>query len=192
MAARGRNILKDLIVGIILIAGLGSCFSSRDYVVESDYSYSGNFKKYKTYAFFNYYKHAQDSLVPDDLIKEAIKYRMSLLGYEEDEKNPNIIVGYKIFFQNFNFKGYDQPDIQEWLKQNSDLKEVYDPIKYKLLEGTMFIFLVDKKMNRAIWQGYNSGLIDPTYIDNEKFVRGTIRTIFDKYRIFAEGYIRQG
>lgn len=192
MEARRIKNAGRVAVAIALIAGLNSCFSSRDYVVESDYSYTGNFKKYKTYTFFNYYKFAQDTLVPDDMIKDAIKYRMALLGYHEDEKNPNIIIGYKVFFQNFNFKGYDQPDIEEWLRDNTNLKEVYDPVKYKLLEGTMFIFLVDRKMNKAIWQGYNSGLIDPTYIDNERFVKGTVRTIFDKYRIFAEGFIKQG
>jgi hypothetical protein len=29
-------------------------------------------------------------------------------------------------------------------------------------------------------------------IDNEKFVKGTVRTIFDKYRVFAEGFIKEG
>ena len=178
---------------LLVLAGMTSCFGSRDYVVESDYSYSGNFKKYKTYTFFNYYKYAEDSLIPDDMIKDAIHYRMSLLGYKQDDENPNILVGYKIYFHNFNFKGYEQPEMEEWLdnKNRDDVKEVYDPVKYKLLEGTLFIFLVDKKKNKAIWQGYNSGLINPAEIDNERFVKGTVRTIFDKYRIFAEGFMKQ-
>ena len=180
---------------LVVIAGLSSCFGSRDYVVESDYSYSGNFKKYKTYSFLNYFKYKEDSLIPDEMIRDAIHYRMSLLGYKQDDQDPNILVGYKIYFHNFNFKGYEQPDIEQWLeeqyKDEPTDKEVYDPVKYKLMEGTLFIFLVDKKKNKAIWQGYNSGLINPAEIDNERFVKGTVRTIFDKYRIFAEGYIKQ-
>ncbi len=181
------SLLSLMICGFTML----SCIGSKDYIVESDYSYSGNFTKYKTYTFFNYEKTGRDSLIPDDVIKKAIHYRMSLLGYKEDDNKPNILVGYKLFLKNFNFKGYNQPELEDWLKDKKDYNEVYDPVKYRLLEGTLFIFLVDRKKNQAIWQGYNSGLINPAEIDNERFVKGTIRTIFDKYRIFAAGYIKQ-
>ncbi len=183
--------LSSLLFLFVCTWGITSCFGSKDYIVESDYSYSGNFAKYKTYAFFDYEKSGIDSLIPDDVIKKAIHYRMSLLGYRQDDKKPNILVGYKMFFKNFNFKGYNQPELEDWLKDKKDYKEVYDPVKYNLMEGTLFIYLVDRKKNQAIWQGYNSGLINPSEIDNERFVKGTVRTIFDKYRIFAEGYMKQ-
>ena len=119
---------------------LTGCIGIRDYIVESDYSYSGNFKRYKTYTFFDYYKFDKDSLMPDDLIRETIQNRMRLLGYKEDAKNPSILVGYKMFFRDFKFKGYNQPELEEWLKAQEYFEETYEPIKYKFLEGTMFIF----------------------------------------------------
>lgn len=186
-----KNLLFTSLVwfSLAIAMALSACISSRDYVVDSDYSYSGNFGDYKTYTFFNYYKFDEDSLVPDQLIKDAIHYRMSLLGYREDDKKPNILIGYKIFFHDFKFKGYDQPDLEQWLKDSIDIKQVYNPVKYKLMQGTLFIFIVDREKDKAIWQGYNSGLINPANINNEKFVKGSVRTIFDKYRVFAEGYI---
>lgn len=168
-----------------------SCLGSRDFVVESDYSYSGNFKKYKTYDFLTLQKFNLDTLVPENILKDAIDYRMSLLGYKKDTENPNILVSYKMFFSDFQFKGYDQPELEEWLADQDPEDEQFDPIKYQLKEGTLIILFMDSKKNKAIWQGYNSGLMDPASISNERFVKGTVRTIFDKYKIFAQGYLKE-
>lgn len=176
----------------ILLIGLASCFSSRDFIVESDYSYFGNFKNYKSYTFIQMQKFNQDSLIPDDLIRDAIHFRMSLLGYQEDQSNPNILVAYKMFFSDFVFQGWDQPELEKWLENEGIVEEEFDPVKYKLKQGTLMILFVDRKQKKAIWQGYNSGLIDPATLDDERFVKGTVRTIFDKYKIFAEGYYRKG
>lgn len=185
--------MKNLILpAFVFIMILSSCLGSRDFVVESDYSYYGNFKKYKTYSFIDMQKFNEDTLIPENLIKDAIKFRMSLLGYQEDRQNPNILVGYKMFFSDFIFKGWDQPELEKWLDQQNIDEETYDPVKYHLKQGTLMILFLDKKQEKAIWQGYNSGLIDTRTIDNERFVKGTVRTIFDKYRVFAEGYIRKG
>jgi len=177
---------------IILLLGLVSCFSSRDFVVESDYSYYGNFRKYSSYTFLQMQQFNQDTLIPDNLIKDAISFRMSLLGYKEDPMNPSILVAYKMFFNDFVFQGWEQPELEVWLEKEGIVEEEFDPVKYKLKEGTLMILFVDRKKKKAIWQGYNSGLIDPTTLDNERFVKGTVRTIFDKYKVFAEGYIDKG
>ncbi|MBS0001179.1 MAG: DUF4136 domain-containing protein [Cyclobacteriaceae bacterium] len=176
----------------IMLIGMASCFSSRDFVVESDYSYHGNFRNYKSFTFIQMQKFNQDSLVPDDLIKDAIQFRMSLLGYEEVQKEPNILVAYKMFFSDFVFQGWDQPELEKWLDSEGIVEEEFDPVKYKLKQGTLMILFVDRKQKKAIWQGYNSGLIDPRSLDDERFVKGTVRTIFDKYKVFAEGYYRKG
>ncbi len=183
---------KYLYLFVIIGLGLASCLGSRDYVVETDYSYFGNFKRYKTYSFINLQKFNQDSLIPDELIKDAIKFRMSLLGYQEVSNNPNLLVSYKMFFRDFAFRGWDQPEIEKWLENEGYLEEKFDPVKYNLKEGTLMILFVDKKQKKAIWQGYNSGLINPTTVDDARFVKGTVRTIFDKYKVFAEGYMKKG
>ena len=168
-----------------------SCLGSRDFVVESDYSYSGKFKKYKTYTFITQQNFDNDTLVPDEMLKSAIQYRMSLLGYRESNDNPNILIAYKLFFNDFKFKGYNQPELEAWLDNEGIVDETFDPIKYSLKEGTLLILFVDRKQEKAIWQGYNSGLIDPAALDNERYVKGSVRTIFDKYKIFARGYFEE-
>ena len=179
-----------LIPGLLILSFLVSCFGSKDFVVESDYSYYGKFKNYSTYAFIDQQHFDLDTLIPDLMIQKAINHRMSLLGYKQDDKKPNLLIGYKIFFSDFNFKGWNQPELEDWLKKQGFIEEDINRINYKLKEGTLMILMVDRKQKKAVWQGYNSGLIDTNVLDNERFVRGTVRTIFDEYKIFARGFLK--
>ena len=184
--------MKKFIIPLLILGTfMMSCLSSRDFVVESDYSYYGKFKRYKTYAFIDQQKFNLDTLVPDDVVEKAIQYRMSLLGYRETEEDPNLLIAYKLFFDDFKFNGYKQPELEDWMKNEGIIKETFDPIKYRLKEGTLLILFVDRKQKKAIWQGYNSGLINPDALDNDRFVKGSVRTIFDKYKIFARGYVEE-
>ncbi|MFC2126568.1 DUF4136 domain-containing protein [Bacteroidota bacterium] len=183
-----RNLIPVMILGTLMM----SCLGSRDFVVESDYSYYGKFKRYKTYSFLDQQKYNMDTLVPDDIVQKEIQYRMSLLGYRETREDPNILIAYKLFFNDFKFNGYNQPELELWMEKEGIIDETFDPIKYRLKEGTLLILFVDRKQQKAIWQGYNSGLINPATLDNERYVKGSVRTIFDKYKIFARGYVEEG
>jgi len=178
------------ILFIVITFIMVSCFGSKDYLVESDYSYSGNFKKYKTYGFMDQQRFDMDSIIPEDLIIRSIKSRMSILGYQHTDQKPNLLIGFRLYYSDFMFHGWDQPDLELWLEDKGYIDEDFDEIKYKLQEGTLMILLLDRRRSKTVWQGYNSGLIDTNTLDNERFIRGCVRTIFDKYRIFAEGYIK--
>jgi hypothetical protein len=176
---------------ILILVTLASCLGSKDYLVESDYSYSGNFKKYKTYSFIDQQRLDLDSLIPEDLIMSIIKNRMSLLGYKHSDDKPNLLIGFRMYYDNFKFNGWKQPEIEVWLEEHGYVKEQFDKVKYNLQEGTLMILLVDRRMNKTVWQGYNSGLIDINSLENERFIKGSVRLIFDKYRVFAEGYLKE-
>jgi hypothetical protein len=104
------------------------------------------------------------------------------------DRNPNLIVSYKVFYDNFKFQGYNQPDIEEWADRE-DEEEEYDPVKYSLTEGTLLVLLWDNKREKAIWQGYASGLFGNPYANNDRYIKRAIRSIFDQYRFFAEGFM---
>jgi hypothetical protein len=176
------------IIGLVILA---SCFGSRDYIVESDYSYSGNFKKYKTFAFIDQQRFDLDSIIPEDMIMQNISSRMKFLGYEHNDDKPNLLIGFRLYYSDFMFNGWDQPEIELWLEEKGYVEEDFERVKYRLKEGTLMVLLVDRKRNKTVWQGYNSGLIDLETMNNERFIKGSIRLIFDKYRVFAEGYMRE-
>ena len=181
---------KSALLTVLTIV-MVSCFGSKDFLVESDYSYSGNFKKYKTYGFIDQQRFGLDSLIAEDLIIRSIKNRMSMLGYEHTYNKPNLIISFRFYYSDFMFKGWEQPEIELWLEEKGYIDEKFDEIKYRLQEGTLMIWLVDRKRSKAVWQGYNSGLIDTNSLNNERFIRGCVRTIFDKYRVFPDGYIKE-
>jgi len=176
---------------ILVIFAMASCFGSKDYLVESDYSYSGNFKKYKTFSFIDQQRFDLDSLIPEELIMKTIENRMALLGYRHTDDKPNLLVGFRMYYNDFKFNGWDQPDLEIWLEEHGFVEEEFEKVKYSLQEGTLMILLVDRRMNKTVWQGYNSGLIDIESMENERFIKGSVRLIFDKYRVFAEGYIKE-
>jgi len=124
-------------------------------------------------------------------IAREINDRMKIQGYKSVEKRPNLLIFYKIYNQDFNFQGFNQPQMEEFIKENTNKEEEekYNPQKYRLQQGSLLIQLIDSKNHSVVWQGYTSGLFSDSNTKNERIFRGAVRSIFDQYRAFAEGYI---
>ena len=172
---------------VITVVAIG-CFSYREYPVEYDYSYHGRFKKYRTYAFLENAGAKTDSSVSNEIIKQVISDRLSVQGYKFKQDKPNLLVSYKIYFDSLQFQGYDQPDIDEWVRwQKTD--EEYDKRRYSLRKGTLLIQLYDRKQDRSVWQGYATGVYGNIYFNNERQLKIAVRSILDRYKFLAEDYM---
>jgi len=185
------------IAGAILLSGCMSFYENR---VESDYSYNGNFRKYKTFNFMGYKKNDSDSSHHLEIVENAIRARMALQGYRFTDNRPDLLVSHKIFYDDLLFKGYNQTEIDVWLangkvieeevdEETGEEKKEYDPVRYNLTKGTLLVVLIDRKHNRAVWQGYSSGLMGNKEFNNEAYLKKSVRSIFDKYKVFTEGFI---
>jgi len=184
-----KSQLRSLLpVGLLATLFLASCGGTKDYLIESDYSYSGKFKKYKTFTFVDQTGTDSDSAIFNPIIEEAITYRMKLQGYEYTDDKPNLLVSYRMFFDNFDFLGYNQPEIEHWTKTEKEDEE-YNPVEYELREGTLLILFHDRRKRKVIWQGYASGVFGNKRFNNERYLKRAVRSIFDRYRFFAEGYM---
>ena len=169
---------------LIIIAG---CYSYREYPVEYDYSYHGKFRNYKTFDFVHHT--ANDETVSNATVRNAIVNRLGLQGYRQKELKPNLLVSYKIYYDSLNFRGYDQPEIEKWVKyQKSD--ENYNARQYDLKKGTLLIQFYDRKQERAIWQGYATGVYGNIYFDNERQLKIAVRSILDRYQFLAEDFLK--
>jgi hypothetical protein len=112
-------------LGPILLV-LSSCLGYKELPVEYDYSYSGNFKRYRTFELVTQVK--VDSTPFNENIEKSIVSRMKFLGYGKSSRRPQLLVGYKIFNDSLRYRGYDQPDFDRFLvTQNRDLE--YTPVK---------------------------------------------------------------
>ena len=180
--------MKRLYVAFLALLLLSGCYSYREYPVEYDYSYHGKFKKYKSFAFMQNTTSITDSTVSKDIIEDIIKSRLQTQGYRFREDKPNLLVAYKIYFDSLNFRGYDQPDIETWVKvENED--EEYNPRKYDLRKGTLLIQLYDRRQERSIWQGYATGVYGNIYFNNERQLTIAVRSILDRYQFLAEDFM---
>ncbi len=130
-----------------------------------------------------------DSSMQNDIVEKAIKIRLQQQGYRMSANKPNILVSYKLFYDDFDFNGYNQPSIEDWVA-TEDEDEDYDPIRYNLREGTLLVLLFDRKREKSIWQGYASGVFGASDDEQaQKNLRRAVRSIFDRYQFLAEGFV---
>lgn len=176
----------SLLFVVVLVAT--GCFSYREYPVEYDYSYHGKFKKYHTYAFLEYTGANEDTSLTSDIIKKVISDRLAVQGYKYKEDKPNLLVAYKIYFDSLNFQGYDQPDIDDWIRWEKTNEE-YSKRQYNLKKGTLLIQLYDRRQERSVWQGYATGVYGNIYFNNERQLKIAVRSILDRYKFLAEDFM---
>lgn len=179
--------------------------SSSIHVVESDYSYKGRFNAYR---HFNFVQNSSFSGTDNDkvLIEKSLTGMLESWGYERKSRRPDLLVYYTLYFEDVNFKGYNQPDFISWVSTNfnsrivptdslgeqlADKKKVrkegesYNNQKLTLNEGTVLISFYDTSRKMTVWQGYASGVFGPNRIVNERTMKSVLMRIMDQYKLLA-------
>lgn len=179
--------MRKLYAPVSLVILFASCLGYKELPVEYDYSYHGNFKKYRTFEIMRPVG-VSDSSMTNAVIEKSIVSRMKFLGYKQSDHRPHLIIGFKMFTDSLNFSGYNQPDIDEWVKsQNVEL--TYDMKKFNMKTGTLLIQFYDRRQNRSIWQGYATTLYGGIDFHNNRHLKNAVISILDKYRFWADGFI---
>lgn len=182
--------MGKLCVYAIVLVLCTSCLGYKEMPVEYDYSYKGNFKKYKTFDIMKP-SGAVDSSMMNETIERSILSRMKFLGYRQTENKPHLLVSFKMFEDSMKFNGYNQPEIEQWVQEGKEDIN-YDPKKLDMKSGTLLIQLYDRKQNRSIWQGYSTDLYGAIDFHDKRTLRNAVISILDKYRFWAEGFIENG
>lgn len=172
---------------IALMVLLSSCLGYKELPVEYDYSYKGNFKKYRTFDIMHSSAEI-DTSVTNQIIEKSIISRMRFLGYKQSQNKPHLLVCYKMYPDSLMFNGYNQPEIETWIETREEDLE-YDAKKLDLKTGTLLIQLFDRRQNRSIWQGYATTLYGSIDFTDNRNLRNAVISILDKYRFWAEGFI---
>ena len=186
--------------GLLSLGLLSGCLTSREARIESSYSYRGRFRHYRTYGFLNGTGLTADSTRLSETLRDAVRQRMRIQGYKYSRKNPDLMVSFKLFEGDMRFPGFQQEDITYWVKRNEaeddetpeDQRHTYLPKRMLLLDGTLMVTLIDTHSDNAIWNGYASGVVVPEGVRGEYVLVRSVRSIFDRYRIFTENYFQGG
>ncbi|MBC6697759.1 DUF4136 domain-containing protein [Hymenobacter sp. BT190] len=185
------------LLAMSLAMALSGCFAARQARIDSDYSYTGNFRRYRTYEFVTGDGLSADSSRLGEAVRDAIRTRLKVQGYKSNKRRPDLLVNFRVFEGDMKFRGYMQEDISRWVKEEkvedeetpADNRQGYQPQRILLAEGTLLITLIDNRTNRAVWNGYASGVTVPNGPQGELVLRRSVRSIFDQYRVFTEGYL---
>jgi hypothetical protein len=188
------------LLSLLSLGLLSGCLTSRDARIESSYSYRGRFRHYRTYGFLSGDGLAADSTRLSESLRDAIRQRLRLQGYKYSRRNPDLMVSYKLFEGDMKFPGFVQEDITRWVKNNEaeneetpeEARHPYQPTRLLMLDGTLMVTLIDTKTDNAIWNGYASGVTVPEGLRGEYVLVRSVRSIFDRYRIFTENYFNGG
>lgn len=190
---------------IYIIAVVFVSFSCRfsEIEVDSDYSYSGKFHKYKTFSFVSnqtFRGEAEDK----ELIEKNISRILSSWGYKAKERKPDFLICYNFFYEDVELVGYNQPDFHYWvqsrfgkeiLHQSADTlsseesirrrDEQYSEADMSLDEGSLYVTFIDYKKDQSVWQGYASGVFGGDVQQNERKMRAAIVRILDQFRLIS-------
>ena len=181
---------------ILLLVALAGCMTTREARVESDYSYRGNFRHYRTYDFVTGSGLTSDTSRLGQSLREAIQQRLLAQGYRLARRRPDMLVNFRVYQGDMNFHGFAQEDLSQWIKRNieetddtpKEERQGYQPVRLLLAEGTLLLTLIDVKTNRAVWNGYASGVTVPEGPMGEIVLRRSVRSILDRYRVFTEEF----
>src|SRR5690606_31521145 len=185
---------------ILLLVFITSCLSQRDFIAEYDYSYRGNFKRYQTFGFVEETGRDNSSFQP--VIEKTIVSRLWSQGLKLKDKNPDMLITYKLFVDQVKYTGYVQPDFDMWLQKKGvpvsqveedeeeedeekrEKGEDYNKVKYKENEGMLVVFVIDKRGNTSR-QGYTSASFDHSSPNlNVDLARATYR-IMAQFRLMV-------
>lgn len=207
--------MKRLYPLLLILFLFSGCSTYYNHIIEADYSYQGQFNRYKTYDFVAR-NDFQGTKAQKESIENYIKKNLEIWGYKRKVKKPNLIIFYNLYFDDIKLTGYRQPDFENWLKWNfskriiaqsedsimnfedyladfgggSDYREdSYDQVKYQMREGTLLISLYDRRRNQTIWQGYASGIMGENEFNNDRIIRHIVSRVLDKYRVLAVGAV---
>ncbi len=171
---------------LVLLIVFSACLGYKELPVEYDYSYKGNFKKYRTFDMMTAVGSQQS--MTNDIIEKSILARMKFLGYKQTENKPHLLISFKMFADSLSFNGYMQPTIEEWARTENENLD-YEKQKFDLNTGTLLIQFYDRRQNRSVWQGYATTQYGSIDFNNDRHLKNAVISILDKYRFWAEGFI---
>lgn len=174
----------------LLLIALSACSLYDELPADYDYSYQGKFRTYDTFDFF-YQERSADTaaLFTRESIEKVIAARMRSQGYSQRQRNPNLLVLYKVFYDSLNLTGYVQPDLEEWMKYEDENVD-YVEKKYQLRMGTLYISFFDRKQKKTVWQGYATKVYGNDMFTNERLLRSAVRSVLDRYRVMSESFTK--
>ncbi len=169
-------------LALLIPVFLSSCFAFREYPVEYDYSYLGEFKSYDTFGFID--KNDYDFALSKEVVEGTIVNYMEVLGYTYQQSNPSILINYTYMADTLFYKGYKQPEMLNFVRVKEDeekKRENYVEKKHSINSGIFVISFIEQKNYSMVWQGYTTDLYREDIKSDPRKTRVAVLSILKNY-----------
>jgi hypothetical protein len=117
-------------------------------------------------------------------IKQSIQYELGARGYIMQQSNAVFLVTFQVLEQPaelITYNGY------KMLYNGLDSTRTRDNVgKTHVKAGTVMIKFVDAKSGKQVWQGFNSGALNPDMANSDQKIREAISEIFRQFKYTAQ------
>ncbi len=101
--------------------------------------------------------HNNDLPVPlVEPIETGIAKRFHALGYQIEERDPDILIHYTIYNGTYTLETWVQPKMRFWFKSDFEQDQQFDRRKKTIRGESIYISVFDNIHNKVIWRGYES------------------------------------
>lgn len=126
-----------------------------DLNVSIDIEQDADFRDYDSYFWVTDFGDGENvwvtvNKIQGEIIKDAVEYEMDVLGLEWNPENPDLLVNFHIFDQQYdeNFYVGSSPYEYRYMDKQAIMEGIED--------GTIVISLIDTETGKSIWEGYAS------------------------------------
>jgi|GEM_PF-619192 len=189
-----KNLSRSFLLVLSTVIFFG-CASQSTLTVGSDKRIGNDISEFQTYSWIS-----EDGAVPSTQIflgsqgalvfheestrtniKEAMETQLEAKGFDKVMNNPDMLVGYTVLEQADQLRTYTREGYSYLgegpIERNAEMVDV-EP-------GTILVNFVDAKTGLQVWQGFASGGLEKSDVDDENLIQSKMEAIFKRFDFSA-------
>ena len=185
--------LKWLLGSLAALLILAGCASTA-HIEKAD---DADFSRYKSYAWLAKDENGNERELnlTEQKIKAAVDKELGKAGWRQSKNSPDVILNYDVLVER-NIEEVSRPVYSQpytrlvWNPYTRRYATIYYPSQFMgydrenrpVREGTVTITMIDSKTDRAVWQGWTTGIVNGRNLSSKE-IENSVRSIFRKFDI---------
>jgi hypothetical protein len=185
--------LRWLLGSLAAVLVLAGCASTA-HIEKAD---DADFSRYKSYAWLAKDEdgNERELNLTEQKIKAAVDKELGKAGWRQSKNSPDVILNYDVLVER-NIEEVSRPVYSQpytrlvWNPYTRRYATIYYPSQFMgydrenrpVREGTVTITMIDSKTDRAVWQGWTTGIVNGRNLSSKE-IENSVRSIFRKFDI---------
>jgi hypothetical protein len=185
--------LKWLLAGFASVLLMVGCAPTAHVEKAED----ADFSRYRSYAWLAKDENGNERTLSltEQKIRTAVDQELAKAGWKQTKKDPDVILNYDVLvergIQETSSPVYSRPYTRlVWNPYTRRYATIYYPSQFMgydhearpVREGTVTVTMIDSKTDRAVWQGWTTGIINGRNLSSKE-IQNSVKSIFRKFDI---------